>query len=288
MRSLWRGAISFGLVAVPVRLFAATESRDVKFRLLHTPCLAPVQYRKACTACGREVAPEQLTYGVEAAPGEFVAVSEEELAQLPRGPEKSVEIEHFVPDGSVDAVFLAKAYYLEPEVAGRKAYALLHRVMRTQGRAAVARITLRKRERWALVRAGTEGALVLETLLDADEVRSPTELTLPEDGAVRPAEEALATQLVEALATNFTPEDNPDRYREALDALIAEKLSNPRREPSPAAASAKVVDLMEALRASLEERKAASTTKPEEEGDRGDAQRPTASAHAGARGGSAV
>lgn len=252
MRSIWKGVLSFGLVTVPVRLYTATESKDVHLRYLHGACAAPVQYRKVCSACGQEVQPQDLTLGYETAPDAFIVLDQEELGALPAGPDHTVEIEHFVPLHSVDPMFLAKAYYLEPQPGGQKAYQLLHRAMAEEDRAAVVRLSLRRRERWAIVRAGEAGVLHLETLLDADEVRPPNQLQVGDAVQLRPGELELARDLVRALASSFKPEENPDRYREALTALIERKVAGGeavayRRQEE----SAKVIDLMEALRASL-------------------------------------
>jgi DNA end-binding protein Ku len=281
MRSLWTGVLSFGLVSVPVRLYAATSSQDVHLRYLHAPCVAPVQYRKVCSACGAEVTADTLVLGYESAPDTFVVVDERDLDALPAGPEHTVEIERFVPVHSVDPLYLAKAYYLEPQVGGHKAYQLLHRAMADEARAAVVRISLRRRERWALVRAGASGVLHLETLLDADEVRSPDEVRVGEAAALRPGELELARDLVRTLAADFRPEEHPDRYRRELMALIERKLgageaAGVRRR----AESGRVIDLMAALRASLDQAAAAgaATTVPPD----GAADHPPTAAPAGA------
>jgi DNA end-binding protein Ku len=296
VRSLWRGVLSFGLVSVPVRLYAATESRDVRLRYLHAPCAAPVQYRKTCSRCGREVGPDELALGYESAPDTFVLLEEEELSELPAGPEHAVEIERFVPLHSVDPIFLAKAYYLEPLPGGHKAYQLLHRAMTEEERAAVVRISLRRRERWALVRAGEASVLHLETLLDADEVRPAADIQVGEPVPLRPGELELARDLVRALAAPFRPETQPDRYRTALAALIERKVAAGKAvESRPPAEAGRVVDLMEALRASVR-RATAEAPEPEGEpvaasppGGRGrhhaDDAPPSPRTHAGARGG---
>jgi DNA end-binding protein Ku len=251
LRSLWKGVLSFGLVTIPVRLYTATESKDVRLRYLHAPCAAPVQYRKVCTLCGEEVTPDAIALGYEAGPDTFVVLKEEELNALPTGPDHTVEIERFVPLHSVDPLFLAKAYYLEPAPGGHKAYQLLRRAMDEEGRAAVVRIALRQRERWALVRAGETGVLHLETLLDADEVRAASQVQVGEEAALRPGELELARDLVRALASEFHPEDSPDRYREALTALIERKVAGGEARTTPREENRKVIDLMEALRQSL-------------------------------------
>jgi DNA end-binding protein Ku len=255
VRSLWKGVLSFGLVSIPVRLYAATEQRDVHLRYLHQPCAAPIQYRKVCTACGQEVPPEQIVLGYEASPGTFVLLREEELAALPSGPDHSVEIERFVPQDHIDPIFLDRAYYLEPQPGGHKAYQLLYRAMAAENRVAVVRIALRRRERWAAVRPGSSGVLHLETLLDADEVRPAREIAVGEPAELRPGELDLAQTLVRTLSAEFHPEDNPDRYRAALESLIAQKLEA-RETATPQVAQAeraRVIDLMEALRASIQE-----------------------------------
>jgi DNA end-binding protein Ku len=227
VRSLWKGVLSFGLVSIPVRLYAATESRDVHLRYLHLPCAAPVRYRKVCTACGREVEEEELGMGYEAQPGVFVPIAREELKALDPGPDHAIEMERFVPVGSVDPVFLAKAYYLEPQPGAQRAYQLLHRALSEEERAAVVRLSLRQRSRPAT----------------AIQVGPPAQ--------VRDAEVDLARHLVRTLAAEFRPQDNPDRYRKALEELIARKAQTQALRPAAAPEAARVVDLMEALRASL-------------------------------------
>lgn len=253
MRSLWKGVLSFGLVTIPVRLYAATENRDVHLRYLHQACSAPVQYRKICSACHEDVEAGQIVLGYETAPGTFVIVRDEELEHLPTGPDHTVEIERFVPMDSSDPIFLARAYYLEPQPGGHKAYRLLHQAMASERRVAVVRISLRRRERWAAVRPGEAGVLHLETLLDADEVRPTTELSLGEPQELRAGEVDLAQTLVRTLSAEFHPEENPDRYRTALEALIARKAQAQETVTTAHAARerAQVIDLMDALRASL-------------------------------------
>ena len=214
-------------------------------------CKAPIQYRKVCTLCGQEVSADTIALGYEAGPDTFVVLAEEELNALPSGPDHTVEIERFVPVGSVDPLFLAKAYYLEPAPGGHKAYQLLRRAMGEEGRAAVVRIALRQRERWALVRPGRAGVLHLETLLDADEVRPADQVQVGEEPALRAGELELARDLVRALASEFHPEDSPDRYREALTTLIERKVAAGEARTAPREESRKVIDLMQALRQSL-------------------------------------
>jgi DNA end-binding protein Ku len=255
-------------------------------------------YRKVCSACGEEARPDTIALGYEAGPDTFVVLSEEELGSLPGGPDHSVEIERFVPRHSVDPLFLAKAYYLEPAPGGHKAYQLLRRAMDEEGRAAVVRIALRQRERWALVRAGEAGVMHLETLLDADEVRSAGAIEVGEEAALRPGELELARDLVRTLAAEFHPEDSPDRYREALTALIERKVAGGEARTAPQAESAKVIDLMQALRQSLEAAgpgaggaSAGAAAEPTEGRGRRGRREPIAPpprTHAGARGGAGV
>lgn len=252
-----------------------------------------------CTLCGEEVTSDTLALGYEVGPDTFVILSEEEVGSLPTGPDHAVEIERFVPLHSVDPLFLAKAYYLEPAPGGHKAYQLLRRAMDEEGRAAVVRITLRRRERWALVRAGKSGVLNLETLLDADEVRTASQVEVGEAATLRPGELQLARDLVRALAGEFRPEDSPDRYREALTALIEGKMAHGEARTAPREENRKVIDLMEALRQSLsqtggDDGPAAavgdpSPTRGRERRARSEpAPPPSPRSHAGTRGGAGV
>lgn len=251
VRSFWKGAITFGLVTIPVRLYVATESKDPKFHYLHAKDNAPVRYEKICSQCGEILGREDIVLGYEFKKGHYVPVEEEELQALPRGEARAVEIVAFIPEASMDPLFFAKAYYLEPAEGGSKAYALLRAAMERSRRAALSRITLRTRPSLALVRLHESGALLLETLYDPDEVRDAQALSIPEQPAVGERELGLALTLVDALAGAFEPSQVPDTYRQALEELLSKKVETAAVGAEEGHPEGKVVDLMAALEASI-------------------------------------
>lgn len=257
MRAIWSGAISFGMVTIPVKLYSATEPRDVRFRMLHRADGAPIEERRFCTADGKEVAWKDLVRGYEVSRGEFVILEPEEIeaARPPSG--TTIEIGDFVPAGEIDPVYFEKSYFLEPSEVGAKAFSLLRRALEETQRLALARVTIRTRERLAVLRP-YEDALMLETMFWPDEIRSIDALDLPQgaEQTVRPRELKMAEALVASLADRFDPTAYRDTYRASLEALIERKLRGEtrnarRRRPEP-----RVIDLMEALQASVEASKA--------------------------------
>ncbi len=264
MRSLWKGAISFGLVNIPVRLYAATEEKDVQFRLLHRPCGTPLRQRRFCPACRTEPGADEVVRGYEYAPDTYALVEEEDLAALPLATDKAVQIVAFVRSAAVDPILHHRSYYVEPAEGGAKAYSLLRQVMGETGRVALARVALRRRESLAVLRPfagvapghgnpnGSQEILLLTTMLWPDEVRS--HLALP--AALRRVEvderEArVAESLVAALADEFHPGEYRDRYREALLQLIEDKIRGRRVAAVPAPAPTPADDLLAALEESL-------------------------------------
>jgi DNA end-binding protein Ku len=250
VRPLWKGAISFGLVNIPVRLFAATENKGLKFRFLHEPCLTPIKYQKHCPTCEREVSQEEIVRGYEYEKGRFVIIREEDLERIPVKTTKSIDILDFVSITEIDPVYYDRTYYLEPADGGQKAYALLLQAMEGAGRVAVAKIVIRDKESLAAVRV-REGCLVLETMFWADEIRSPAELKLPQQPEVHEKEIQMARSLIENLSAPFAPEKYTDEYRRALLEVIEAKVEGEDVvgvEPAP---PGKVVDLMAALEESI-------------------------------------
>lgn len=260
MHSLWKGAVSFGLVHVPVRLYTATESKDLKFRFLHRECHTPVRYEKVCPTCGREVAPEEIVRGYEYEPGRFVLIEDEDLARLPAAEGRSIDILDFVDLGEVDPIYFEKAYYLEPQPGGEKPYALLRQAMQETGKVAVARVALRARYSLALIRA-RQDILVLESLFYPDEVRSTEGLAgIGAPVNLHPNEIKMANTLISNLASPFEPGKYDDEYRQELLKLVEQKVAGQEVAAAPTAAAAaptgQVIDLMEALRASIAAAKA--------------------------------
>lgn len=251
MRSLWKGFLSFGLVNIPVRLYVATEKKDLKFRYLHQECMTPVQYQKRCPTCNKDLENEEIVYGYEYQKGRFVVLSEEDFAHIPLESTRSVDILNFVDLQQVDPLYFDKSYYLEPGEGGTKAYALLKQAMEATGKVAVARVVIRTKEALAAVRV-KDNALVMETMFYPDEVRSSAGLSLPADDVkVNENETKMAISLIENLSIDFEPSQYQNRYRQALHEMIEAKIAGQEVEVSPQVPTANVVDLMEALKQSV-------------------------------------
>lgn len=253
MRSLWKGAISFGLVHIPVKVYPATGRKDVSFNQLHRLCGSRIRYKRFCPYCQTDVEPDDIVRGYEYAKDQYVVVSDEELEALPAATGKTVEIQQFVRLEEIDPVFFDKTYYLEPADGGGRAYALLREALRRTGRIAVATVVLRAKGSLCTLRVGGD-ALMMETMFYPDEIRSTAALDGLQDSPP-PAEQELsmAIQLVDSLTEPFSPDRYEDVYRRELTALINDKIRGKDIAVSPAARpSEKVADLMAALRASLQ------------------------------------
>jgi len=263
MRAIWKGAISFGMVTIPVKLYTATEQKDVRLRMLCKTHEAPIEEKRFCTEGGEELAWEDLVRGYEVSKNEFVVLDPEEIDAAKPESSTTIEIGDFVEAVEIDPIYFEKSYFLEPTDVGAKPFSLLKRALEETGRVAVARVTIRTRERLATIRS-YDGTLTLETMFWPDEIRSTGALDLPEgdEAKVRSRELDMARSLVESLADSFRPEAYTDAYRVALEELIERKMRGEtrnarRRRPEP-----KVVDLMDALRASVEQAKGERTRKP--------------------------
>jgi DNA end-binding protein Ku len=266
MRVTWNGALSFGLVSIPVGLAPATKpaarQSDVSFRLLHRECLSPIKQKRWCPVHDRELAPDEIVKGWEVAKGQFVIVEESELEALERHDDsRTIDIERFVPLGDVDPVWMDRTYFLVPGAAPaqRRPYKLLLEAMEEASVAAIGRLVRSGRESLCLVRARGKG-LVLETLYLVEDVYSQAEIDEAMDATeVKKAELDLARQIVEGLQASFEPDDLSSDYRRDLRELLEAKLRGeeisipePTEEPAPA------VDLIEALKASVAAAKATS------------------------------
>jgi DNA end-binding protein Ku len=253
MRSIWKGAISFGLVTIPVKLYSATEERDVSFHQVHRSDGGRIRYKRVCTVDGEEVAYADIAKGYELSTGEVVVLDDDDFADLPLRTSRSIEVLTFVPLEEVDPIYFARSYYLEPESSGAKPYVLLREALEKSGRVAIVKVALRQRESLATLRIH-DGVFVLETMLWPDEIRRPDFKFLDEEVDVRPQELAMAASLIETMTGDFEPEQYTDEYREALQRLIEAKIEG--REvvspPETESGTGTVVDLMSALRASVE------------------------------------
>jgi DNA end-binding protein Ku len=251
MQSIWKGAISFGLVSIPIRLFGATEEKDISFRQVHRTDAGRIRYKRVCTVDGEEVAYADIAKGYELPDGEVVVLDDEDFAGLPISTSRAVEVLQFVPAEQIDAVQLNKPYYCDP-TGDAKPYVLLRDALDKAQKVAVVKVALRQRERLAMLRP-KDGVLVLQTLLWPDEVRDASFGFLDDDISVRPQELAMAESYIDALSGEFTPDEYEDHYRGALEQVIEAKAEGrevvrpPEQEPTDTG----VVDLMDALRRSV-------------------------------------
>jgi len=262
VRSIWKGSISFGLVTIPVKLYSATEEKDVSFHQVRRSDGSRIKYKRVAAVDGEEVAYGDIAKGYELPSGETVVLTDEDFKDLPLTTSRAIDVLQFVPLEQVDPIYFAKSYYLEPDKAGTKPYVLLRDALEQSGKVAVVKVALRNREALATLRV-REGVFVLETMLWPDEVRSPQFGFLDEDVEVRPQELAMAGSLIETLAGDFDPTQFSDSYREALQAVIDAKVSGHQvvQPEGGQPTSGTVVDLMAALRASVEAAKKSTPAK---------------------------
>ena len=264
-RAMWSGAISFGLVNIPIKLFTAVSRKSVSFNQIDTRSGSRVQYRKVSAADGDDVPAEAIAKGYQLYSGDYVLVGDDELAALDPVATRSIDIEQFVDLDEIDPIFYDSPYYVGPDKAARKPYALLTRAMEEQGKVAIARFVMRSKQYLAAIRP-VEGVLVMSTMVYADEINDPAELFDGDELAdveVSDRELTMATQLVESLTEPFEPERYEDTYRLQVLDLIDRKASGEEIVAAAApAAEDKVVDLMAALEASVKEAKAARTRHP--------------------------
>ena len=265
MRTTWNGSISFGLVSIPVGLAPATKpaarASDVSFRMLHRECGTPIKQKRFCPVHERDLGPDEIVKGWEVAKGQFVIVEDEEIEALTnRDDSRSIEISRFVDASHVDPIFFDRTYFLVPaqETAARRPYVLLLNAMNESGMAALGRFVQQGREKLCLIRPKGD-ALALETLFLAADVYSQAEIEeAVEETTVKEPELALAQQVIESLAGEFDPSELHSDYRRDLKALLEAKLAGEEIATAPEPAEeAPTVDLMEALRRSVEEAKSA-------------------------------
>ncbi|MBA8795322.1 DNA end-binding protein Ku [Friedmanniella endophytica] len=251
-RSIWKGAISFGLVTIPVKLYSATEEKDVSFRQVHPKDGGRIKYKRVCEKCGEEVPYGEIAKGYELPDGRMVILEKEDFDQLPLTTTKSVEVVQFVGEDEVDPTYFAKTYFMEAEGPGTKPYVLLRDALIKTGRCAVVKVALRSREALALIRP-VDGVLRMHTMLWPDELRDGAFAAPPADVTVSDAEVTMAQSFIEALAGDFDPSQFHDAYREAVEEVVQSKLTGVEvAAPEEEAEEAEVVDLVAALRASVE------------------------------------
>ena len=268
-RPLWKGAISFGMVSIPIKLYTATEERDVHFNMLHATDNSRIRQKRFCAEEDVEVDNSEIVKGYEITPGRYVTLEDEDFEKVPVTTTHTVEITDFVSLDQIDPIYYQKTYYLEPEEIGLKPFALLMAALRETERIAIAKVTLRQKEQLCTLRI-YDNTIALETMFYSDEVRSSRDLAAPADDLkIEKRELAMAKSLVDMLTTEeFNLADYKDNYREALLEIISRKSEGLAIE-EPEAQPAKITDLTEALRASVEavrkQKAAASATAGEGE-----------------------
>ncbi len=258
MKTIWKGAISFGLVTIPVKVYGATEEKTLKFNQLHAPDGGRIRYKRACSIDGEEVPYQEIVKGYEYEKDHYVTLTDEELDTLPVKTARAIEIERFVDSEQIDPIYFQRSYYLVPDGTGIKAYHLLREAMGDDGKVALAKVAFRDKEHLATVRL-RENVLVLETMFWPDEIRAARFDELDEEVELRPQEIKMARSLIDSLTDDFEPKDFQDEYRAALEDLISKKVQGEEVTYAEPAEPSKVVDLMDALRASVE---AAQASKP--------------------------
>ncbi|MFZ5849286.1 MAG: Ku protein, partial [Actinomycetota bacterium] len=249
MRAIWKGAVSFGLVSVPVKLYAATENHDISFRQVHAKDGGRIKYKRVCSIDGEEVEYSEIAKGYETEDGQMVILDDDDLAELPSTSSREISVEKFVPSDQIDPILFEKSYYLEPDKAAAKPYALLREAIREADRMAVVTVALRNRTSTAVLRV-RDDVLVLQTMLWPDEIRKPdfAGLSATEDAA-KPQELKMAQMLVETLAGDYDASEYEDDYASAVEALVQAKLEGgevkqlAKEEPK----KGEVVDLLAAL-----------------------------------------
>ncbi|MFM9366766.1 Ku protein [Streptomyces sp. Da 82-17] len=264
MRSIWNGAISFGLVSIPIKLVNATENHNVSFRQIHTADGGRIRYRKVCELEEKEVSSAEIGKGYEDADGSIIPITEEDLASLPIPTAKTIEIVAFVPEERIDPLQMDAAYYLAANgVPAAKPYTLLREALKRSNKVAVAKFALRGRERLGMLRVVGD-VIAMHGLLWPDEIRAPEDVAPDTQVTVRDAELDLADALMETLG-EVDLETLHDDYREAVEEMIAAKVegTEPARAPAAAPGGGKVIDLMAALESSVKAAQAARGEEPE-------------------------
>lgn len=256
VQAIWKGAVSFGLVTIPVKVYSATQEKDIAFRQVHVADGGRIRYRRVCEIDGEEVPYSDIAKGHELPDGTMVVLTADDLADLPLPTKHTVEVLEFVGEDEIDPIYTSKAYYLQADGPGLKPYVLLREALLKTRQVAVVKVALRNRESLGMLRP-LDGVLVLQTLLWPDEVRDSTFALPPEDVDVRPQEIAMAESYIETLATTFEPERYRDEYRAALEELLrAKSAGHDLRAVEAPGPAGEVVDLMTALQASVEAAKA--------------------------------
>ncbi len=266
-RAMWKGAIQFGLVTIPVKLYVATESNyTIRFNMLHEQDLSRIQMKTWCPVEDKPISRADTVKGFEYAPGEYVVITDEDLEKVPLKTVRAIEIEQFTKkddDEAANTRFVKQAYYVEPDKIGRKPFYLLKSVLEEEGLTAICKVVIKDREALASLDPFSD-TMLLTTLHWPEEIRTTKELDLPdEEYSFKPAELAMARQLVSAMTAEFDPSQYKDEYHDALMEVIESKVGGREvKAPAPVEEGGKLIDLMAALEASVNAAKAARTDTP--------------------------
>jgi DNA end-binding protein Ku len=257
MRSIWKGAVSFGLVNVPVKVYSATQNHDIKFHQVHEADGGRIRYKRTCSECGKEVTFADIAKGYESADGRLVLLTDEDLKSLPLSSSREIDVVEFVGADEVDPLLLDKSYYLEPDAKALKPYVLLREALEQTDRMAVVKVALRQRESLAVLRV-RGNVIVLQTMLWPDEIREPAFDLLDTKVELRSQEVAMAASLVDSLASEFDPSVFEDEYAAAVQTLVETKLEGGDVRELTAGDSipdddAQVLDLLAALQRSVDD-----------------------------------
>lgn len=251
MRTLWKGAISFGLVNVPIKMYTATEKKEIKFNYLHEKCGTPIKYERRCPTCDAEVTQEEIVRGYEYQKGQYVVLKDEDFEGIPDEKSKTIDIMDFVDLTEIDPIYFEKSYYLEPSQGGEKAYALLKKAMQDTGKIAVAKVTIRSKETLVVLRV-YQNLIAMATIFYPDEIRATAGLTgVQNEPKLHDNEVQMATSLIVNLSSHFDPSKYTNNYRQALMEIIQAKIAGGQVAQAPEEQTGKIIDLMEALRASI-------------------------------------
>ncbi|WP_406829494.1 Ku protein [Pedococcus sp. KACC 23699] len=258
MRAIWKGAVSFGLVNVPIRLYSATENHDVQFRQVHREDGGRIKYQRICSIDGEIVSYDDIAKGYETEDGDMVVLTDEDFKDLPSKSSKEIAVEKFVPADQIDPMLLDKCYYLEPDKASTKPYVLLRDALEKENRMAVVSVSIRTRMTMAVLRV-RDGVIVMQTMLWPDEIRKPDFAHLDDEGNATKQELAMADLLIEQLAGDYEPDEYEDDYATALQSLVKAKVEGGEVQVTEESKdeSGEVVDLLAALKRSVDKAKAA-------------------------------
>ncbi len=249
-KTIWKGAISFGLVTIPIRVYTATDEKSLKFNQLHEKDQGRIKYKRVCSFDGEEVPYDEIVKGYEYEKDHYVVLTDDELDRGIRS-SRAIDILKFVPEDEIDAIYWKNPYYLVPEQTGAKAYALLRKALGDEGYVALAKVSFRDKEHLATLRL-RDNVFVLETMYWPDEIRPADFEELQIDDDIRPQELKMARSLIENMTDHFDPDEFHDEYREKLEEVVDAKIQGREIAVVEETGTATVVDLMEALKASVE------------------------------------